>query len=406
MARNARSLSTDFNRERDCHHDRNETQHPRQHPRGRIIVGALASAPPAGGAVASGPAEQYVAAQLRVVRSLDARRDALADIADQAAARLLAGGQIYLAGESGMCAELAGRAGGLCAAERIRSTRTRRPRQSLGRNDLVLLSDYGTPGKLQAALEKLAPTPALVIVFASAENPAAAKAPGGQSASRRRRYSPGQPHHDASLRSGGSFPPPRRRLPRPSGPSSRNCSAPAADSTGNWPSTSASGWTKGTAATTGRRGSCSSPTLRPAPVPRGQYAHAFLKSVAQSLEAIRGGQLVPNLPGGRLAAGGRGRASQVVRTLQGHLPEVEADAGGEGPYFSQTIPGDERGEKWLRENLHEGDVYLRLGYQSNDDALAAVVNALGARTIFLTSSAPVPSRRRTRGTCTSTRTGR
>ena len=35
----------------------------------------------------------------------------------------------------------------------------------------MLLSDYGTPGKLKTALEKLAGTKALVIVFASAENP-------------------------------------------------------------------------------------------------------------------------------------------------------------------------------------------------------------------------------------------
>jgi len=50
--------------------------------------------------------------------------------------------------------------------------------------------------------------------------------------------------------------------------------------------------------------------------------------------------------------------------------------------------GDERGEKWIRENLREGDVYLFLGYQENEDARAATINALGARTIFLTSATP------------------
>ena len=78
-----------------------------------------------------------------------------------------------------------------------------------------------------------------------------------------------------------------------------------------------------------------------------------------------------------------------MRTLQGHLPEVEAGSGGEGHYFTKTVAfGDERGGKWIRENLREGDVYLLLGYQENEDARAAAINALGVRTIFFTSTAP------------------
>ena len=67
-----------------------------------------------------------------------------------------------------MMAELTGRAGGLCSAKML-SLEKGQP--SVGPNDFVLLSDYGTPGKLKTALEKLADTKALVIVFASAENP-------------------------------------------------------------------------------------------------------------------------------------------------------------------------------------------------------------------------------------------
>ena len=78
-----------------------------------------------------------------------------------------------------------------------------------------------------------------------------------------------------------------------------------------------------------------------------------------------------------------------MRTLQGHLPEVETDRGGEGHYFTKTVAfGNAQGEKWIRDNLREGDVYLLLGYQENEDARAAAINALGARTIFITSAAP------------------
>ena len=64
-------------------------------------------------ALAAGPAEDYIDAQLKVVRSLEHKTNLLADAADEAAARLLQGGSIYLSGERGMVLELLGRAGGL-----------------------------------------------------------------------------------------------------------------------------------------------------------------------------------------------------------------------------------------------------------------------------------------------------
>ena len=81
-----------------------------------VLLGAIAAVPRTCSA-ATGPAEQYIEAQLRVVRSLDAKREAIAEIAAEAAQRLLAGGTIYLAGERGMIAELTGRAGGLCSTQ-------------------------------------------------------------------------------------------------------------------------------------------------------------------------------------------------------------------------------------------------------------------------------------------------
>ena len=139
-----------------------------------LLLGAMTSVPRTCSA-AAGPAEQYIEAQVRVVRALDARREALADTADEAAQRLLAGGKLHLAGETGIMAELMGRAGGLCGAQMLALEKGQLP---AGPNDIVLLSDYGTPGKLKTALEKLAATKALVIVFASAENPLLRQPPG------------------------------------------------------------------------------------------------------------------------------------------------------------------------------------------------------------------------------------
>ena len=50
----------------------------------------------------------------------------MADAADAAAARHLAGGNLWLAGEPGMVAELAGRAGGLCGAKVLPAENSRR----------------------------------------------------------------------------------------------------------------------------------------------------------------------------------------------------------------------------------------------------------------------------------------
>ncbi len=348
-----------------------------------ILLGAIVV--PRTCSAAAGPAERYIEAQLRVVRSLDANREAIADVADEAAQRLLAGGQIHLAGEIGMMAELAGRAGGLCGAKMLSLPKGR---PTVGPNDLVLLSDYGTPGKLETNLEQLAATKALVIVFASAENP------------RLRR--PLAAHLRAIP---VEIPLDSRLLVLPSGERLIPAASPAI-ATAEWTFVAEllgacrrqhkqlavylSIWLDPERRRYNRtKGLLFEPDLRPATVARGHYAHAFLTSANQSIEAVRSEELASIRQAAAWLRETVAAHRQIVRTLQGHLPEVEAGSGGEGHYFTKTVAfGNEQGQKWIRENLHEGDVYLFLGYQENEDARAAAINAVGARTIFFTSAAP------------------
>ena len=334
---------------------------------------------------AAGPAEQYFEAQLRVVRALDAKRDAIADMADEAAQRLLAGGTIHLAGEAGMMAELAGRAGGLCSAKMLL---LEKGQPSIDPHDLVLLSDYGTPGKLKTALERLAATKALVIVFASAENPLLQ-----QPLAANLRMVPVDIPLDSrllALRSG------ERLIP----------TASPAIATAQWTFVAEllgacrrqhkqlavylSIWLDPERRRYKRtQGLLFEPDLRPAPVARGQYAHAFLVATGQSIETVRHEELASIRQTAAWLREAVASRRQIVRTLQGHLPEVEGDRGGEAHYFTKTVAfGNERGKKWIQESLRQGDVYLFLGYQENEDAWAAAINALGARTIFLTSATP------------------
>jgi hypothetical protein len=133
------------------------------------------------------------------------------------------------------------------------------------------------------------------------------------------------------------------------------------------------------------------PELRPATVAQGQYAREFLATVKDSLTAIRASELEPI----HRAAGWLSEASaakrKIVRNFQGHLPPKEAGTPGDAPFFSAMVSSmGEEGAAWIRSHLHAGDVYLLLGYQQNEDAMARAASALGARTIFLTSRRPGP----------------
>ena len=95
----------------------------------------------------------------------------------------------------------------------------------------------------------------------------------------------------------------------------------------------------------------------------------------------------------RTAAGWLREASaaqrKIVRNFMGHLPPLEAGMPGDVDFFSRLVRATGvEGVKWIRENLHEGDLYFFLGYQQNEDAMAAAANALGVRTIFITSRGP------------------
>ena len=137
------------------------------------LTGILAALGWSGSAMAGGPAEQYLATQLRVVRSLEAHVDQITRIADESASRLLAGGRIYAAGETGAVSELVGRAGGLCGIQALSWDKPPAFRSvAAGANrdagDVLLVADYGD-GQTKAA--RLAEKGPLVVVFAPAGSP-------------------------------------------------------------------------------------------------------------------------------------------------------------------------------------------------------------------------------------------
>jgi len=55
---------------------------------------------------------------------------------------------------------------------------------------------------------------------------------------------------------------------------------------------------------------------------------------------------------------------------------------------SPRLPLGDKAIAWMRQNLGKGDVHLLVGYQQNEDAMAAAANAPGARTVFITSLPP------------------
>jgi hypothetical protein len=111
--------------------------------------------------------------------------------------------------------------------------------------------------------------------------------------------------------------------------------------------------------------------------------------VRHSLEAVRAGEMERLRKAAAWLREASAAHKQVVRGLMGHLPPAEAGIRGDVSLFTYTtrLTG-EQGLKWVRENLHDGDLCLFLGYQMNEDAMTAAANALGARTISLTSTAP------------------
>jgi len=339
----------------------------------------------------AGPAEDYVTVQLVVVSDLEARLNEVATIADLAAKRLVAGGQLYLAGEPGMVAELNVRAGGLCGAKAYPDAK-KQPTAA----DVVLFSRYWPTRKPPPHhWTELAATQALVVLV-----------------------TPGK----ATLRSA----PPENVLVIPV------ANAPGGSMLGDGPediviprgprtyaqALAIAQWTfvaelLGAGRRQGKQlavylsihldpggkrfarthGLMFEPDLRPEPVPRGEYAKAFLGHVRTALEAVQRDEAGKIRQAAAWLREARAAGHKVVRHLHGHLPPAEVGLPGDpASLFTDTVTGEvgAKGAEWIRKNLGQGDVYLLVAYQQNEDAMAAAANALGARTIFLTSLPPSP----------------
>jgi hypothetical protein len=133
------------------------------------------------------------------------------------------------------------------------------------------------------------------------------------------------------------------------------------------------------------------PDLKPEPVAAGQFAKEFLAHVRGALEAVRKDEAAKMRTAAEWLRKAKADGKKVVRHLYGHLPPTEAGLLGDPAQLftdTQTGPVGEKGVEWVQKSLAEGDVYLLVGYQQNEDAMAAAANKLGARTIFLTSLGP------------------
>jgi len=331
----------------------------------------------------AGLAERYLDAQLKVVRTLETKVDAIGGAADESATRLVAGGNLYLSGEPGMISELLSRAGGPSGAKGLPLDK---PLPALGRDDVVLVADYGTPGKLADALKKLG-SEALVIVFVSAEHPMLR----GPAAANVRIIPVDIPLDSRMLKPAGGEP----LMPL----------APPALATAQWTYVAellgacrrqgrqlsiylSIFLDEGRARFERTRGLLFDPNLKPAAVPRGEYARTFLGHTRLSLEMVRTREIsyLRKAAGWVREAGAGGK--QVVRSLTGHLPPIEAGHYGDAKLFAKTqqLSSEKGGVAWVKENVRSGDVILFVAYR-DEDAVTAAANALGARTIALTAVA-------------------
>jgi len=342
----------------------------------------------AGGFATAGPAEDYIDAQLRVVQGLEGEINAIVTAADVAARAIKSSGNIYLAGEPGMVAELLGRAGGLCGAKALALDKPLHP-PIPEPGDVVLYSDYSLQKKpTDRSLDELIVGNAFVIVFASRENPVF---------KREKVFN--------LLRIPVDIPCDSRMIKTASGERLIPTASPAI-AIAQWAFTAeligacrrdkrqlavylSIFLDEGQKRFQRTSGLVFEPDLRPEPVKPGKYAREFLAQVRSSLQRIRTDEIGKI----RMAADWLHEASaakqQIVRNFTGHLPPIEAGMPGDVKFF-QTMARSSGadGAKWIRENLHKGDVYFFLGYQNNEDAMAEAANSLGVKSIFLTSRGP------------------
>ncbi len=340
----------------------------------------------------AGPAEQVLDGMLQVADDLERRVPHITTLAEDAAERLVNGGEVYLAGDPGIVAELYGRAGGLCGVRRLE---TRKPLPALGENDVVLFAGTGGPDRDTAgeAWTALSPTQALLVVFAAEKHPFL---------------------NDLRPADASAVPvaigTDSRVVRLPLGKRVILLAAPAI-ATAQWAFVAeligacrrrgkqlavylSIHLDKGRRRYKRTKGLLFEPGVEPAPVEKGQFARAFLGHVRGALTAVRKEELPRIRTAGTWIRAARQQECRVLRQLHGHLPPHEARRRGDPPCFTDTVhpPLGEKGVRWMREHLRKGDVYLLVGYQQNQDAMSAAANALGARTIFLTSLPPSAER--------------
>jgi uncharacterized phosphosugar-binding protein len=321
-----------------------------------------------------------------VVKGLEGRIGEITAVADAAAARLIGGGRLFLAGERGMVAELHVRAGGLCGARMLH------PGKSLvGKGDVVLFSDYdgAAVGRPDGAWPTVVGTGALVVLAASREHPVCTKPPRENV-----RPLPVEMPLDSRL----------ARLP--SGERVVRGCAPAL-AIAQWAFTAE---LIGACRRKGRqlavylsihldegrkrfertRGLLFESELRPQAAAPGAFARTFLGHVRRALEAVRNEESVKIRQAAAWIRQAKAAGRKACRHLTGHLPPSEAGASGDPPCFTQTVRGPlgPKGAERIPGLLGKGDVYLLVGYQQNQDAMAAAANRLGARSVFIISRGP------------------
>jgi uncharacterized phosphosugar-binding protein len=340
------------------------------------------------GQAAAGPAEEYIDGQIRVALALDKGLEAIVTAADESAERLVSGGRLYLAGERGMVLEVLGRAGGPCGAKMLALDR---PLPSLGNKDVVLLSDYGLAlANIGEQWKKVTATGALIVAFAATENPLL-RGPLPANV----RAIPIDIPCDSRL---AVLPSGERQIPL----------APPAIAMGQWTYVAellgacrrqhkqlaiylSIFLDEGHRRYQRTKDLLLEPDLKPDPVAKGEYARQYLNAARRGLEAIRQCEMENVRKAACWIQEARTAKHAIFRNLHGHLPPAEIGLPGDVSFFAGvTRATGDAGVKWSQETLHEGDVYLFLGYQENEDAMATAANAAGARTIFLTSKASGP----------------
>ncbi len=336
-------------------------------------------------ALLAGPAEDYVDAQLRVVKGLEEQVPALARLADKAATRLLDGGKLYLAGDGGMVRELYVRAGGLCATHILKPDVSQ-----VTPKDIVLYSDYGSPRwEDHPWWRAVRGRGESVIAFVSKEHELLKKLAdqGGHA------VCVDIPMNSGLIAHSGRVVP----------------TAPPAIAIAQWafvaeligacrrqgkqPAVYLSiHLDEGRKRFDRTKGLVFEPDLKPEPAPAGHFAKEFLAHVRAALEAVRRDEAEKMRTAGAWLREAKAAGKNLAQHLHGHLPPSQSEVRGAPGLFTHTFTsalGKEGGE-FLGRILEQGSVCLLVGYQQNEDAMAAAANKAGLRTIFITALGPGP----------------